>query len=196
MILKNKLLIALFFVASSGFSKTLVIGDSLAFPIAESFKKAMPTDGYFLESTGLNEQLSLNWSDYIHTLDVSRYDNIIVSLGANDGIQINEIDNYQQKAVKIIKQLQNENEQALVTWILPPVLKDVKKESVISNTRKALNYACNATGINCFDPAVVIGHEFSYQVNGVPVRSQDGIHYTSQGAELIVNEMLGLKKRR
>lgn len=193
MILKNKLLIALFFVASSGFSKTLVIGDSLAFPIAESLKVIIPTDGFFLESTGLNDKSTLNWFDYIQTLDVTRYDNVIISLGANDGIQINEIDNYQQKAVKIIKQLQNENEQALVTWVLPPVLEDTKKEIAVSNTRKALNYACNATSVNCFDPAVVIGHEFSYQVNGVPVRSQDGIHYTSQGAELIVNEMMGIK---
>lgn len=193
MILKNKFLITLFFVASSCFAKTLVIGDSLAFTIAESLKIIIPTDGFFLESTGLNDKSTLNWFDYVEGLDLSSYNNVIISLGANDGIQSDDIDSYQQKAVMLIKHLQSVNEQALVTWVLPPVLEDDKKEVAVSNTRKALNRACNATGINCFDPAVVIGHEFSYQVNGVPVRSQDGIHYTSQGAELIVNELMRVK---
>lgn len=193
MILKKNMVAGLFLMPFTISAKVLVIGDSLAYPIAESFKKVMPTDGYFLESTGLNEQLSLNWNDYINGLDLSIYDNVIISLGANDGNSEKEIDSYQQKAVMLIRQLQNANEQALITWILPPVLEDTKKEIAVSNTRKALNYACNATSVNCFDPAVVIGHEFSYQVNGIPVRSQDGIHYTAQGAELIVNKMMGVK---
>ncbi|WP_336432719.1 hypothetical protein [Providencia rettgeri] len=193
MILKKIMVVGLFLMPFTISAKVLVIGDSLAFPIAESLKVIIPTDGFFLESTGLNDKSTLNWFDYILTLDVTRYDNVIISLGANDGIQGNDIDNYQQKAVMLIKHLQNVNEQALVTWVLPPVLEDTKKEIAVSNTRKALNHACNATGINCFDPAVVIGHEFSYQVNGVPVRSQDGIHYTPQGAELIVNELMGVK---
>ncbi|MEX6113860.1 hypothetical protein AB6G07_10550 [Providencia stuartii] len=193
MILKKIVVAGLFLMPFTISAKALVIGDSLAFPIAESLKVIIPTDGFFLESTGLNDKSTLNWFDYIQTLDVTRYDNVIISLGANDGIQGNDIDNYQQKAVMLIKHLQSANEQALVTWVLPPVLEDTKKEIAVSNTRKALNHACNATGINCFDPAVAIGHEFSYQVNGVPVRSQDGIHYTSQGAEFIVNKMMGVK---
>ncbi|HFE3207828.1 TPA: GDSL-type esterase/lipase family protein [Providencia stuartii] len=193
MILKKIVVAGLFLMPFTISAKALVIGDSLAFPIAESLKVIIPTDGFFLESTGLNDKSTLNWFDYIQSLDVTRYDNVIISLGANDGIQSNDIDSYQQKAVMLIKQLQNANEQALVTWVLPPVLKDAKKEMAVNNTRKALNHACNATGINCFDPAVAIGHEFSYQVNGVPVRSQDGIHYTSQGAEFIVNKMMGVK---
>lgn len=190
----NKIMVAgLFLIPFSISAKVLVIGDSLAYPIAESFKKVMPTDGYFLESTGLNEQLSLNWNDYINGLDLSDYSNVIISLGANDGIREKEIDNYQQKAVNVIKSIQGLNESASITWVLPPALKDSKKENAVSHVREALNLACNASGITCFDPAVVIGSEFVMNVNGVPVRANDGIHYTLQGADLIVNELVGIK---
>lgn len=193
MIFKKTFAVGLLLISFSVSAKVLVIGDSLAYPIAESFKKVMPTDGYFLESTGLNEQLSLNWNDYINGLDLSDYSNVIISLGANDGISEKEIDNYQQKAVNVIKSIQGLNESASITWVLPPALKDSKKENSVSKVREALNLACNASGITCFDPAVVIGSEFVMSVNGVPVRAKDGIHYTSKGADLIVNELVGIK---
>ncbi|HEK1159551.1 TPA: hypothetical protein SMT61_003578 [Proteus mirabilis] len=192
MILKKLFLVCVFFIPLSVSAKVLIIGDSLAYPIAESFKNFLPTDGYFLENTGLNEQLSFNWAKYIQTLDLKNYNNIIISLGANDGITKAEIDNYQQKAVNVIKIIQTGNDGALVTWVLPPVLKDSKKENAVSNVRESLNLACNASGITCFDPAVVIGTEFVMSVNGVPVRAKDGIHYTPQGADLIVNELMGV----
>ncbi|HEK1205936.1 hypothetical protein QQJ69_17760 [Proteus mirabilis] len=192
MILKKLFLVGVFFIPLSVSAKVLIIGDSLAYPIAESFKNFLPTDGYFLENTGLNEQLSFNWAKYIQTLDLKNYNNIIISLGANDGITKAEIDNYQQKAVNVIKIIQTGNDGALVTWVLPPVLKDSKKENAVSNVRESLNLACNASGITCFDPAVVIGTEFVMSVNGVPVRAKDGIHYTPQGADLIVNELMGV----
>ncbi|HGM9850809.1 TPA: hypothetical protein ACQFL4_003023 [Proteus mirabilis] len=192
MILKKLFLVGVFFIPLSVSAKVLIIGDSLAYPIAESFKNFLPTDRYFLENTGLNEQLSFNWAKYIQTLDLKNYNNIIISLGANDGITKAEIDNYQQKAVNVIKIIQTGNDGALVTWVLPPVLKDSKKENAVSNVRESLNLACNASGITCFDPAVVIGTEFVMSVNGVPVRAKDGIHYTPQGADLIVNELMGV----
>ncbi|WP_368928163.1 DUF459 domain-containing protein [Proteus mirabilis] len=192
MILKKLFLVGVFFIPLSVSAKVLIIGDSLAYPIAESFKNFLPTDGYFLENTGLNEQLSFNWAKYIQTLDLKNYNNIIISLGANDGITKAEIDNYQQKAVNVIKIIQTGNDGALVTWVLPPVLKDSKKENAVSNVRESLNLACNASGITCFDPAVVIGTEFVMSINGVPVRAKDGIHYTPQGADLIVNELMGV----
>lgn len=193
MILKKIVVAGLFLIPFTISAKVLVIGDSLAYPIAESFKKIMPTDGYFLESTGLNEQLSLNWNDYINGLDLSSYSNVIISLGANDGITPKEIDHYQKKAVNVIKSIQGLNEIASITWVLPPVLKDSKKENAVSNVRGALNLACNASGITCFDPSIVMGAEFAMSINGIPVRTKDGVHYTSQGAELIVNELMGVK---
>lgn len=193
MILKKLLVAGLILIPFSLSAKVLVFGDSLAYPIAESFKKIMPTDGYFLENTGLNEQLSLNWNDYINGLDLSNYSNVIISLGANDGVSEKEIDNYQQKAVNVIKTIQSGNDGALVTWVLPPVLKDSKKEKEVANVRGALNLACNASRITCFDPSVVIGSGFAMSVNGIPVRTKDGIHYTQQGADLIVNELVGIK---
>lgn len=193
MIFKKIMVAGLFLMPFSISAKVLVIGDSLAYPIAVSFKKVMPTDGYFLESTGLNDQLSLNWSEYIQTLDLKKYSNVIISLGANDGITKNEIDNYQQKAINVIKAIQGLNESASITWVLPPALKDSKKENAVSNVRGALNLACNASGIACFNPSMVIGSEFAMSVNGIPVRTKDGIHYTQQGADLIVNELLGVK---
>ncbi|CQQ97055.1 Uncharacterised protein [Yersinia enterocolitica] len=193
MIFKKTFSVGLLLISFSVSAKVLVIGDSLAYPIAESLKKILPTDGYFLENTGLNKQLSFNWSEYIQTLNLKKYSNVIISLGANDGITKKEIDNYQQKAVNVIKIIQAGNDGALVTWVLPPVLKDCKKENAVSNVRGALNLACNASGITCFDPSVVIGSEFAMSVNGIPVRTKDGIHYTQRGADLIVNELLGIK---
>lgn len=193
MILKKIMVAGVFLIPFTISAKVLVIGDSLAYPIAESFKKIMSTDGYFLENTGLNEQLSLNWNDYINGLDLSNYSNVIISLGANDGVSEKEIDNYQQKAVNVIKTIQSGNDGALVTWVLPPVLKDSKKEKAVANVRGALNLACNASGITCFDPSVVIGSGFAMSVNGIPVRTKDGIHYTQRGADLIVNELMGIK---
>lgn len=193
MIFKKIMVAGLFLMPFSISAKVLVIGDSLAYPIAESFKDIMPTDGYFLENTGLNEQLSLNWIEYTQTLDLKNYSSIIISLGANDGITKKEIDNYQQKAVNVIKTIQANNEVALITWVLPPVLKDSKKEKLVANVRNALNLACNASGITCFDPVDVMGAEFAMSVNGIPVRTKDGIHYTQRGADLIVNELVGIK---
>lgn len=186
----RKLLLALFLLPVSVYAKTLVIGDSLAYPVAESMKTVMPVDGLYLESTGLKNPGKLNWPDYIGSVDISGYSNIIISLGANDGITERETDSYQQKATGLIRLLSNRNENALITWILPPVMKDERKEKSLRLTRIAINRACNATGAICFNPAVVIGSEYSDKVGGVRVRSGDGIHFTKKGADLIVSRLL------
>ncbi|HDF2366268.1 TPA: hypothetical protein PC505_003927 [Morganella morganii] len=190
MILKKIMAAGLFLIPLSLYAKVLVVGDSLAYPIAESMKTVMPVDGLYLESTGLKNPGKLNWPDYIRSVDISGYSNIIISLGANDGITEREIETYQQKATGLIRLLSDRNENALITWILPPVMKDERKEKSLTLTRIAINRACNATGAICFNPAVVIGSEYSDKLGGVMVRSQDGIHYTIKGADLIVSRLL------
>lgn len=192
MILKKIMAAGLLLIPLSLYAKVLVIGDSLAYPIAESMKTVMPVDGLYLESTGLKNQGKLNWPDYIGSVDISGYSNIIISLGANDGITERETDSYQKKATGLIRLLSDRNENALITWILPPVMKDERKEKSLRLTRIAINRACNATNAVCFDPAAVIGSEYREEAGGVMVRSGDGIHFTKKGADLIVSRLLGM----
>ncbi|EBR0130697.1 SGNH/GDSL hydrolase family protein, partial [Salmonella enterica subsp. enterica serovar Ajiobo] len=99
---------------------------------------------------------------------------------------------FKQKATGLIRLLSDRNENALITWILPPVMKDERKEKSLRLTRIAINRACNATNAICFDPAVVIGSEYREGAGGVMVRSGDGIHFTKKGADLIVSRLLGM----
>ncbi len=191
----KKIFLSLLFIPFTLSAKTLVIGDSLAYSLAESVKKIMPVDGYYLENSGLSDNSPLNWSEYIKTIPVNNYDSVIISLGANDAISDKNIDEYQQKSLGFIKEISNLNDSALVTWVLPPVMKNQTTENGLVNVRIAINNACNASGITCLKVGDVIGDSYSDTLNGAQIRSSDGIHYTAKGADLIVNDLLGMKSK-
>lgn len=186
----KKIILSLIFIPFVLSAKTLVIGDSLAYSLAESVKKTMPVDGYYLENSGLSDNSPLNWNEYIKTIPVNNYDSVIISLGANDALSDKKIDEYQQKALGFVKEISNLNDIALITWVLPPVMKNQTTENGLVNVRIAINNACNASGITCLKAGDVIGDSYSDTLNGAQIRSSDGIHYTAKGADLIINELM------
>lgn len=175
-------------------AKTLIIGDSLAYSLAESFKKTMPVDAFYLENSGLGKNSPLDWPEYIKTIPEKNYNAVLISLGANDPISDSQIDDYQQKSLSFIKELEKLNQSALITWVMPPVMKNQDAESKMVNVRMAIDNACNASGITCFNVSNAIGGTYSEIQNGIKIRASDGIHYTSKGADLIVNSILGIKE--
>lgn len=139
--------------------------------------------------TGLTDRSAVRWNDYVQTMSFQDYETVVISLGANDGIGANQVTSYQQKATRFIRQIQQSNPSASIIWILPPTMKNPATEAALVNTRKAIRLAVYETQIASFDPEVAIGRQFTLTVNDVQVRTQDGIHYTSKGSDLIIGRL-------
>lgn len=168
-----------------GQCKPLFIGDSLTYELAMSYKKIAPVDSKFLESTGLQSKQILNWQDYTQNIDFSLYDTVYIVLGTNDLISKADISEYQQKANRFIQTIKKQNEQ--IVWLLPPTLSNTEKNNLLSNTRTAIRQAAHKNKIKTMDTRVSLGYQYSEFINGVKVRTSDGIHITKNGADLIIN---------
>lgn len=168
-----------------GQCKPLFIGDSLTYELAMSYKKIAPVDAKFLESTGLQSKQILNWQDYTQNIDFSLYDTVYIVLGTNDLISKADIPEYQQKANRFIQAIKKQN--GRIVWLLPPPLKNTEKNNLLSNTRTAICEAARKNKIKTMDTRVSLGYQYSEFINGVKVRTPDGIHITQNGADLIIN---------
>lgn len=188
--MKIALLLSLFLPAVV-IAKPLFIGDSLTYTLATSAKKHIPVDGLYKESTGLTDRSAVKWNEYVQTMSFRDYETVVISLGANDGIGASQVTSYQAKATRFIRHIQRDNPSASIIWILPPAMKNPATEAALVNTRKAIQQAVVETQVASFDPEVAIGREFALTVNGVQVRTLDGIHYTSKGSDLIVSALMG-----
>lgn len=167
-------------------AKTLVIGDSLAYTLTKSAQKITLTDGYYLVGSGLVAG-GLDWLKFMETMDIVMYDKVIISIGANDGITSRQLDSYKTKVFGLISIIKNKNSNIPIVWILPPAMKNVDTENRLIHTREAINQVSMVTGINTFNPSSIIGDKFISSINGVKIRTQDGIHYTQKGGDLIIN---------
>ncbi|MEX9225567.1 GDSL-type esterase/lipase family protein [Providencia rettgeri] len=174
-----------------GQCKPLFIGDSLTYELAMSYKKNAPVDAKFLESTGLQSKQILNWQDYTQNIDFSLYDTVYIVLGTNDLISKADIPEYQQKANRFIQTIKKQNEQ--IVWLLPPTLSNTEKNNLLSNTRTAIRQAAHKNKIKTMDTRVSLGYQYSEFINGVKVRTSDGIHITKNGADLIISELVKVK---
>ncbi|ENN8378703.1 hypothetical protein ACAX46_004169 [Providencia rettgeri] len=174
-----------------GQCKPLFIGDSLTYELAMSYKKIAPVDAKFLESTGLQSKQILNWQDYTQNIDFSLYDKVYIVLGTNDLISKADISEYQQKANRFIQTIKKQNEQ--IVWLLPPTLSNTEKNNLLSNTRTAIRQAAHKNKIKTMDTRVSLGEQYSEFINGVKVRTFDGIHITKNGADLIISELVKVK---
>lgn len=184
--------IALFFlVLLPGITpaKTLVVGDSLAYSLTKSAQKITLTEGYYRVGSGLLAG-DLDWLGFMKTLNLIPYDKVIISIGANDGIASSQSDLYRMKVFDLITIIKNKNENLPIVWVLPPVMKNEKTETGLINTRAAIIQVSRATGINVFNPSAIIGYKFTAAINGVAIRTPDGIHYTEKGGDMIVNWIL------
>lgn len=184
----SKLLLSLSVaIPLAGDSKPLFIGDSLTYELALSYKKTAPVDAKFRESTGLKSTQYLDWLQYAQHIDFSRYDTVYIVLGTNDFISQPEIPAYRQKARCFITAVRQHNDN--VVWLLPPALNDRHKNTLLNNTRNAIQRAAYQEGIRTLDMRKSLGTDYRASVNGVLVRTHDGIHITSQGADLVTSEI-------
>ncbi|EFB70475.1 DUF459 domain-containing protein [Providencia rustigianii] len=168
-----------------GQCKPLFIGDSLTYELAMSYKKIAPVDAKFLESTGLQSKQILNWQDHTQHIDFALYDTVYIVLGTNDLISKADIPQYQQKANAFIQAIKKQN--GRIIWLLPPTLKNTEKNNLLSNTREAISRAASENQIKTMDTRLFLGYHYSMAINGVKVRTDDGIHITKNGADLIIN---------
>lgn len=178
----------LFAVPVIGYSKPLFIGDSLTCALAESYRKIAPVDAKFLESTGLQSNDLLDWPQYVRQSDFSGYDTVYIVLGTNDLIAERDIPSYTQKARRFIRVVKAQNRN--IVWLLPPTLQDPAKNARLTHTRKAIQIAARSERIRTADMRHASGNTYRDTVNGVKVRTADGIHITSHGADLIVRTLL------
>nr|WP_283092836.1 hypothetical protein [Providencia rettgeri] len=153
-----------------------------------SYKKIAPVDAKFLESTGLQSKQILNWQDYTQNIDFSLYDTVYIVLGTNDLISKADISEYQQKANIFIQTIKKQNGQ--IVWLLPPTLKNTEKNNLLSNTRTAICEAARKNKIKTMDTRVSLGYQYSEFINGVKVRTPDGIHITQNGADNVIKDLI------
>lgn len=188
-ILRFKIALSFLFVLPlTGQCKPLFIGDSLTYELAMSYKKIAPVDARFLESTGLKSTKILHWQNYLQHIDFSRYDTVYIVLGTNDFIQKSEIVDYQDKASVFIHTIKKENSN--IVWLLPPTLKNSTKNALLNNTRQAIQRASHKENIQTLDMRKPLGGTYKASVNGVHTRTQDGVHITEKGADLVINLLM------
>ncbi|MEQ5736406.1 SGNH/GDSL hydrolase family protein [Providencia alcalifaciens] len=185
----NKIIILFLLVTTNVYSKPIFIGDSLTYSLAVSAKNINPVDAFYLEGTGLSSDRLLDWQSYINEINFQGYDDIYISLGANDAIKKEEITNYVNMGVSFVEKIKNNSDNINITWIIPPVMKNKELESKLKNTRFAIYKICNNTKINCFNPNIILGDDFSFKFKEKQIRTSDGVHYTPQGADLIINNI-------
>lgn len=157
---------------------TLIVGDSLAYIYGEACKASPKTVDYWV-GAGLNQPRQYKWfSSYLN----KKYDNYIISLGTNDMMYPERIEKYQKLVHDIVPKEGN------VWWILPPQLKSPQKSKLLDNTRKAILLGLEGTNTKIIDAKEILGG-YSQSINGVKVRTSDGIHITLPGAEMVVKDI-------
>ncbi len=187
--MKSIALIMLALLPTAISAKTLVIGDSLAYTLTKSAQKITPTDGYYLVGSGLIAG-ELDWPGFIRGLDIGPFDKIVISIGANDGVTSQQVNSYEKKASDLIAIIKNKNESIPIIWVLPPAMKNENTEQGLINTRRAITQASESSGIGVFNPGTVIGDRFTMKVNNIQIRTQDGIHYTAKGGDMLIQKIL------
>ncbi|PHM59484.1 GDSL-type esterase/lipase family protein [Xenorhabdus ishibashii] len=171
-----------------GDAKPLFMGDSLTYQLAMSYKERAPVDAKFLESTGLQSTKLLHWQNYIQQVSFHQYDTVYIVLGTNDLIKQADIPSYQIKAQQFIQEIKKQNKN--IVWLLPPTLKNEQKNTLLDNTRLAITQAAYQEKVRTFDMRNALGKNYTSIINGVQVRTKDGIHITKDGADIVVNAII------
>lgn len=182
------LLFAMLFISANGNSLSLFIGDSLTYQLALSYQKKFPVNARYLEGTGLYSTRLFDWSKYINKINFQQYDNIYIVFGTNDLIIQNEIPVYKRKVQEFIHDIKKHNNN--IVWILPPALKNKRKNTLLKNTRMAIITAAYNENITMIDMQDILGTHYTDNINGIKVRTTDGVHITKEGADLIVDFIL------
>ncbi|WP_446676264.1 DUF459 domain-containing protein [Proteus mirabilis] len=92
----------------------------------------------------------------------------------------------------LIQTIKKQNRQ--IVWLLPPTLKNKEKNNLLSNTRIAICEAARKNKIKTMDTRVSLGYQYSEFINGVKVRTSDGIHITENGADNVIRSLINVDK--
>ncbi|MFV1191179.1 hypothetical protein QML34_28705, partial [Klebsiella pneumoniae] len=79
-------------------------------------------------------------------------------------------------------------------WILPPTLKNIQKNKLLSNTREAIRQAARQNKIKTIDTRLSLGYQYTESINGMKVRTSDGIHITENGADNVIRGLINVDK--
>lgn len=186
--LKTLCLLIIIAIPLAGQCKPLFMGDSLTYRLAISYQNYAAADAHYLEGTGLKSTKRLNWLNYTKQINFHHYDTVYIVLGTNDMISKNEISAYQKKAADLIQSVKQQNTR--IIWILPPSLKDPRKNSLLANTREAIERAAEKERILTIDMRQSLGNHFYENINGVQIRTSDGIHLTAKGADKVIRSLI------
>nr|WP_272517448.1 MULTISPECIES: GDSL-type esterase/lipase family protein [unclassified Providencia] len=182
------LLFFMFFIPAIGNGLSLFIGDSLTYQLALSYQKQLPVNARYLEGTGLYSTKLFDWSKYIRKINFGQYDKIYIVFGTNDLISKNEIYVYREKVQQFIRIIKQYNSN--IVWVLPPTLQNKRKNALLKNTRIAIITAVYNENITMIDMQEILGTHYNDNINGIKVRTTDGVHITKEGADLIINFIL------
>ncbi|HAS8353756.1 TPA: hypothetical protein I7721_22060 [Vibrio vulnificus] len=188
-ILTNVLITLLFGLFNSAYSKSLFIGDSLTLNLAKGAKEQDVLEYYYQDRSGLTNGAFYDWLAFVQRMPVSSPDLIIVSLGANDGMAASAATPYSQKIRQFISVLKTRYPAANIIWVLPPTMKNTQTENALVNTRRIISETSAMAGYTVFDPRPLTGRAWTYSVNGIVLRTADGIHYTPEAGKLISKQI-------
>uniref|UniRef100_UPI0036D9287B DUF459 domain-containing protein n=1 Tax=Photorhabdus sp. RM322S TaxID=3342825 RepID=UPI0036D9287B len=186
-IFKLSIISAIFFSTTS-YSRPIFIGDSLGYEIAKSYSSMKPMDARYKVGSGLESNKLLNWQNYAEQFNFESYDTVFIILGTNDHIRKSDSLRYISKARNFIQAIKTKNQN--IVWFLPPALKDVDKNNLLNNTRQSIIQAAQLEGIKILDIRKVLGDNYNEALNGIQIRTTDGIHITPNGAQLTVSQLL------
>lgn len=169
-------------------AKTLFVGDSLTQGIGDNYKiKHIDTDLNYVIGSGI-ENKKIDWIKRINDIDINEYDNIIISIGTNDWGLYNEKD-YSQKIENFIKIINKKKNNIKIIWILPPTIKNRKINNGVLKVKRVITNKLSEHNIIFIDPNNIWGEKYRESIQNKKIRTNDGIHYTNYGAELIANEI-------
>lgn len=183
------ILIYFIFLSSCSLVDTLFIGDSLTLSLAKGAKEQDVLEYYYLDRSGLMNGAFYDWLAFVQRMPVSSPDLIIVSLGANDSMSVSAGHRYSQKIRRFISVLKTRYPAASIIWVLPPAMKNTQTENALANTRRISSETAVIAGYTVFDPRPLTGRVWTYSVNGIVLRTADGIHYTPEAGKLISEQI-------
>ncbi|MET4859794.1 DUF459 domain-containing protein [Morganella morganii] len=170
-------------------AKSIFIGDSLTLSLAKGAKEQDVLEYYYLDRSGLMNGAFYDWLGFVQRMPVSSPDLIIVSLGANDGMAASAANPYNQKIRQFISVLKTRYPKASIIWVLPPAMKNTQTENALVNTRRIISETAVMAGYTVFDPRPLTGRTWTYSLNGIVLRTADGIHYTPEAGKLISEQI-------
>ncbi|HCD1134497.1 TPA: hypothetical protein JD648_RS17100 [Morganella morganii] len=181
--------LCMMFMSFDSSAKSIFIGDSLTLSLAKGAKELDVLEYYYLDRSGLINGAFYDWLAFVQRMPVSSPDIIIVSLGANDGISASASYRYNQKIRQFISVLKTRYPAANIIWVLPPAMKNTQTENALVNTRRIISETAIIAGYTVFDPRPLTGRTWTYSVNGIVLRTADGIHYTPEAGKLISEQI-------